>query len=177
MNALRLSPVIILFLICCKTSAQVDSIKGSSSLMLQFWGPELLGLSLNYNVNPSFSLNAGIGLNIDMHLGANYYLLDRTKSRSSLYVGGQLVYYRELEDFLGLDFGSLYDTSENTYNGDTQIGLYLPIGYEFLGRRGFTAQAEIGYNLVGKDWDQGNTLPLIGAIRIGYTFRRSNAHE
>ena len=38
-------------------------------------------------------------------------------------------------------------------------------------KKGFTIQLDVGPNLIGKDWGQTNTAPIMGSFKIGYTFR------
>ena len=126
------------------------------SLMGQLWGPEILGGHLNFFLHDRLSINFGIGLNFDTHIGSNVYLKNRNSSARSLYVGAQVIHYRQF-----LLSGS---------NAETQLGIYLPLGYESVSSRGFTFQIEVGPNFVSKDWSQTNTLPLIASVRIGKTF-------
>ncbi len=125
--------------------------------MGQLWGPEILGGHLNFFLHDHLSINVGIGLNFDAHLGSNVYLKNRNSSARSLYVGAQFIQYRE---FLFSGSGA-----------ETQLGIYLPLGYESVSSSGFTFQIDVGPNFVSKDWSQTNTLPLIGSVRIGKTFR------
>lgn len=166
----KLSLVFIIFFLGLSTNLLMsqgnsDKIKGSSSLMLQVFGPELLGVHYNYYVTYRISINAGIGLNMDVHLGSNFYLKNRSKSSSSLFLGAQIIAYREYH-LLGNFFGGP-DTQH-----DTQIGLYIPFGYEYLGKKGFTLQVDIGPNFVKEDWGQTNTIPFFGSLKIGYTFKK-----
>ncbi len=129
------------------------------SLMGQLWGPEILGGHLNFFLHDRLSINFGIGLNFDAHLGSNVYLKNRNSSARSLYVGAQVIHYRQF-----LLSGS---------NAETQLGIYLPLGYESVSSSGFTFQIEAGPNFVSKDWSQTNTLPFIASVRIGKTFGES----
>lgn len=162
----KLSLVFIIFFLGLSTNLLMsqensNKIKGSSSLMLQVIGPEVLGVHYNYYVTYRISINAGIGFNMDVHLGSNFYLKNRSKSSSSLFLGAQIIAYRAFHPF-GPYFG----------DHDTQMGLYIPFGYEYLGKKGFTLQVDIGPNFVKEDWGQTNTIPFFGSLKIGYTFKK-----
>jgi hypothetical protein len=164
---MKISPftllVSLLFLntLILRGQALQPEVKGSTSLMLQLWGPEVLGIHLNHNISPRISLNLGVGLLLDAHLGANYYFTNRSHRKSSFYAGAQLAYIHEyLFDFW------------NSRSAATQLEVYLPIGYEYLGRRGFTFQADLGPNFVNEDWDQSNSLPFYGSIKVGISLFR-----
>jgi hypothetical protein len=121
----------------------------------QLWGPEILGFHLNFLPHDHLSVNLGIGLNFDTHVGANVYLKDRNSAARSLYIGAQVIHYQQ---FLFSGSGA-----------DTQLGIYLPLGYESVSSGGFTIQIESGPNFVSKDWSQSNTLPFIASVRLGKT--------
>ena len=76
-------------------TAQADSttVKGTPAFFLQLYGPEILGLHVNYNISKRFSVNTGIGLNADFHLGSNYYVTNRKPGNFSLYSGFQFISY------------------------------------------------------------------------------------
>ena len=135
-------------------------LKGSTSLMGQLWGAEVVGVHINHNLDHRVSINAGVGVLLDAHLGTNVYLTQRTNKKASFYIGAQLT----LTNSVNL-FGS---------SSESQWGAYLPIGYEYLSLKGFTVQVDIGPNFVENDWDQINTLPFMGSIKLGYTFRKKS---
>jgi len=143
-----------------KTIAQ-DSlyINNSPAFYLQFFGPEILGIHFNMNAGRKFSVNAGIGGNVDYHLGMNYYFGNRSVSKSSLYAGIQICSLREINIF-----GSSGDY-------ERQAGFYIPIGYEYVAKKGFSIQIDAGPNFVKDDWEQGNTYPFLGSIKVGYVIR------
>ncbi len=154
--------------------AQEDSnhTKKSTSLMLQFYGPEVLGVHVNHNASKRISLNLGLGVDLDLHLGTNAYLTDRDLKRFAWYGGGQMYWIRKTEGFINTDFfGSMSTGSYTTDKRESQVGVYFPIGFEYIARKGFTIQADVGPNLVSDDWSQVNTAPINGSFKIGYTFR------
>ncbi len=136
---------------------QSDSASSSKRLSIlgQLWGPEILGVHLNLLLHDRLSVNFGTGLNFDAHVGWNVYLKNRNSSARSLYVGAQVIQYRQ---FLFSGSGA-----------DTQLGIYLPLGYESVSSGGFTIQMEVGPNFVSKDWSQRNTRPFIASVKIGKT--------
>ena len=153
------------------TAQQVNSdIKGSTSLMLQFFGPEALGINLNHNASQRVSLNAGLGADLGIHIGANAYLTDRSLKHFAWYGGVQLYLIREFQFSTGNIFGS-WGSSSTTNKRESQAGIYFPIGFEYIAKKGFTVQMDVGPNLVGKDWAQTNTAPIMGSLKIGYTFK------
>jgi hypothetical protein len=156
--------LIFTFSIPTKLTAQNDtsSFKSRSSLLFELFGPELMGGYFNYFISNRISANLGIGLDLDFHLGSNIYLVRRNKLRHSIYLGGQIIYYRKSTmSFIG--FGG-------PIKPDHQIGFYLPIGYEYISKKGFTLQIDLGPNFVSRDWDQSNTKPILFSFKIGKTF-------
>lgn len=137
-------------------------VKRSTSIMLQLWGPEVLGIHINHNISPRVSVNLGVGVLLDAHLGANYYFTNRYQRKSSFYAGAQMAYIHEFQLF------------GDSGGADTQLEVYLPIGYEYLGRRGFTFQADVGPNFANEDWGQSNNLPFYGSIKVGISIFRKN---
>jgi hypothetical protein len=153
--------LIFTFSIQRKLGAQSDtsSFKGKSSFLFELGGPELLGGYFNYFLNNRISANVGLGIDLDCHLGTNLYLIRRNKSRHSIYLGGQIAYYRKLT-WLTIGFGGPIEP-------DDQFGFYLPLGYEYVAKSNFTLQVDLGPNFVSKDWGQSNTYPLLFSIKIG----------
>ncbi|MBP7238960.1 MAG: hypothetical protein KBA14_01940 [Saprospiraceae bacterium] len=149
------------FLITLDLSAQdeMGTLKGSPAIFLQLYGPEILGLHINYNISNHFSANTGIGLNADFHIGSNYYITKRKLGHFSIYSGFQLISYHEFS----------YSGSSG---GDRQNGLYIPVGFEYVAHRGFTMQLDIGPNFYKYDYAQRNTVPFFGSLKIGITFLR-----
>lgn len=143
--------------------------KKSTSLMLQFYGPEALGVHVNQNITRSIALNFGLGLDLGAHLGMNAYLTNRNQKRFAWYGGVQTYFIREFT----LNSGNLFGSSgvSESQKRDSQLGVYIPIGFEYIANKGFTLQLDIGPNLVGEDWGQSNTAPVMGSLKIGYTFR------
>lgn len=130
-------------------------------LFAQAWGPEVIGVHVAYSLSNRVGLNTGLGLNMDAHLGTSVYLLSRAKHQTSIYIGVQAITYREY-----LLFGS----SE----AERQLGIYCPIGVEYIAVEGFTVQVEVGPNFVQEDWEQVNTFPFMASLKIGYTFKRGS---
>ena len=157
--------------------AQQDSshIKKSTSLMLQFLGPEALGIHVNHNASKRISLNLGIGANLDAHLDVNAYINDRDLSSFSFYGGLQVYLLREFRFSTGNIFGSMGSSSSmgssTTNKRELQVGLYIPVGVEYIAKKGFSIQLDIGPNFIGEDWGQTNTAPIMGSLKVGYTFR------
>lgn len=133
--------------------------KGTPAFFLQLYGPEILGLHVNYNISNRFSVNTGIGLNADFHIGSNYYVTKRKPGNFSLYTGFQFISYHAFS----------YSGSSG---GERQKGLYIPVGCEYVAHRGFTIQLDIGPNFYKYDYDQRNTVPFFGSLKIGITFLR-----
>ena len=141
----------------CKAQADSNNLF-RASLLFQGGGPEILGVGQNLLLGRHFSVNWGIGINLDWHIGMNGYLIDRTKSRTAVYAGWQFISLKEAS----------FDSNDD---GAKQVGIYFPIGVEYMAPRGFTFQVEFGPNFVKHDWDdQGNTGPFLFTLRIGKTF-------
>ena len=146
--------ILVFFLLICSdtNSSAQDSThhKASTYLSAQILGPEVIGFNININLHHRLSLNLGMGINIDFHVGSNYYITDRRKGHHSLFVGAQLTSIREFRD------------------SKRQLGAYLPLGYEFLGKKGFMFQLEAGPNFVKDDFGgQTNAHKFNFAVRIG----------
>lgn len=135
-------------------------LKGSTSLMGQFWGIESVGFNLSHNINHRVSINGGLGVLLDYHLGTNFYLTDRRKKKSSFYLGVQIGSVRQV---------SIFGSSD-----ESQLGIYVPLGFEYISSNGFTFQIDIGPNFVKEDWAQINTYPFLGSLKIGYTFKKKS---
>ncbi len=136
----------------------VPDLKGSTAVVGQLWGIETIGLNINHNINHRVSINAGLGILLDLHLGANLYLTNRTKKKTSFYIGTQVGLIRQI---------SIFGSSD-----ESQLGIYAPIGFEYIALKGFTILVDIGPNFVKEDWDQISTFPIMGSLKIGYTFRK-----
>ena len=84
----------------------------------------------------------------------------------------RVYWIRKAEPFINTDFfGSMGSTSYTDNKRESQVGVYFPIGFEYIAKKGFTLQIDIGPNLVGKDWAQTSTAPIVGSFKIGYTFK------
>ena len=129
---------------------------GKVSVLGQLLGPELLGISTNVYVSNRLAITTGIGLNANLHAGLNYYLFDRSLSRTTFYVGFQIITVKEYDEF----------NSEET---EQLAGIYFPIGMEFISPKGFTLQVEAGPNILNGNGEQANTGPFQIAFRIGKT--------
>ncbi len=172
---LRNSMIFLVLLLVSATKTPViaqqatSETKKATSLMLQFFGPEALGIHVNHNASQRVSLNAGLGADLGVHIGANAYLTDRTLKRFAWYGGVQLYVIREFQFYAGNIFGSTGSSAGN--KRETQIGVYIPVGFEYMAKKGFTLQLDIGPNLIKEDWGQTNTAIIMGSLKIGYTFR------
>lgn len=148
---------------------KTNSFVQSTSLMGQLFGPEAAGVHLNQNLEKRFSLNVGIGFGLDAHLGFNVYLNNRDIKRFAWFTGLQAYLIHEVS------FGSINIFGDSGSSGrdkrDSQAGLYVPIGFEYIAKNGFTIQLDLGPNFVQHDWGQTNTAPIMGSFKIGYTFR------
>lgn len=127
-----------------------------SAFLIQFWGPEILGFHFILNPLNRISINMGLGLFGNMHLGINYYFIDRTRSTSSIYIGSQFALVQKF-----ILFGT---------GGEGQLGMYIPLGYEYMARNGFIFQVDFGANIIEKDWGQRNTKPFLASLKIGYAY-------
>lgn len=161
---IRYSTILIMVFILTQNTlnaqSDVPNVKGSTSLLGQVWGLEILGINVNHNLNHWLSLNAGVGIGLQFHLGANFYLNKRTEKRTSFFIGAQTGLIREY--YLSGEFG------------DSQLAIYLPIGFEYRASKGFTIQLDVGPNFVKNDWSQSNTSSFLASIKIGYTFRKKS---
>ena len=146
-----------------------DDTEKSTSLMLQFFGPEALGIHINHNASQRFSLNLGLGAGLDAHIGLNAYLTKRDLKRFAWYGGLQVFIIREVQLISGNLFGSM--GSSTTNKRESQVGVYIPIGFEYIAKKGFTIQLDVGPNFVKDDWGQTNTASYMGSLKIGYTFK------
>jgi hypothetical protein len=145
--------ICLLFFVSLK--AQNDSVKfaGRPSFYLQAWGPEGLGAHFNIYLSNRMSLNAGLGFNIDAHIGTNFYFTKRNKSKGAFYAGTQFCSYRIFKfNFTGKE---------------RQLAIYFPVGYEYIGKKGFSFQIDIGPNIIQKNWGQYNSLPILASLKIG----------
>ncbi len=142
--------------------AQNDSLDfyDATGIYVEGFGPSLFGLNANYYLGNRVSFNLGAGINLDLHLGANLYLINRARSNHSLYISGQVCMIRELTMPLYVNISSK----------KKQTGLFVPLGYEFVGNKGFSVQLECGPNFVNEDYGQTNTKPVVFLIRLGKTF-------
>lgn len=147
---------------------QATTTSTSTSLMLQFFGPEALGIHVNHNTNDRFSMNIGLGLGLDAHIGVNVYPSRQNSRPISWYGGLQLFIVSQVS----IGSIALFGTgSSGSSKKDSQIGAYIPIGLEYVAKKNFTIQVDIGPNFVKEDWDQTNTGTFMGSLKIGYTFR------
>ena len=154
--------VIFLFLfnpVWLYAQSDTSGFKGKTALMLDLFGPELVGGYVNYYTGNRISVNAGIGINLSLHLGTNVYLIKRNNSRHSVYLGGQIAFLRMLTMNLG-PYGKPPEP-------DSQAGFYIPAGYEYIGKKKLIIQVDVGPNFVAENWDQFNTYPVIFSIKIG----------
>lgn len=151
-------------LFCVDLFAQKESInfKGSKSIFLQLFGPEVLGAHFNSNLNNRISVNAGLGLGLAYHLGSNIYFRNTGNSRlSRFYLGFQVFSIRSVNPFGG-------------FNEDRQVGLYIPVGYEYVSKNWFSFQVDLGPNFVEEDWSQYNTGKFYGSFKFGGFFSRKD---
>ncbi len=111
----------------------------------------MLGGHFNVYLNNRISVNVGLGINLDAHIGSNFNF-NRTKY-SSIIVGVQVCSYNKF-----------------TFSGSSrirQLGIYIPLGFEYYADKGFTLQIDFGPNFVKEDWEQSNTSPFLISIKIG----------
>lgn len=171
-NVLLIALMLLLFLfLCLKQSLGQDSkpteptLKNSVSLCFSLFGPEYVGSYINYYLSNRVSVNGGLGFNLDFHVGMNYYFSKRETRGSSFYLGLQATRYRRYDI---LNFLNLTKTEPLT-----QLGLYLPIGFEYAGRKGIVFQFEAGPNFVSDQWYGNdnrlgyNTFPVMISFKIG----------
>ncbi len=147
----------IFLLFSANLNAQQDSTKfgGRPSFYLQAWGPEGLGAHFNIFLSNRISLNAGLGFNIDAHIGTNFYFSKRNLSKGAFYAGAQFCSYRIFKfNFTGKE---------------RQLAIYFPLGYEYISEKGFSFQVDIGPNIFQKDWGQFNTFPIMASLKIGFS--------
>lgn len=134
-----------------------DSLPRRLSLLAELGGPEGLGVYAGYYVTDALALTVGVGLNFDAHLGMQLYFGGHTRSAHSVYAGAHFVICNQ------------YVLAGPA--GDRQGGVFIPLGYEYLARGGFTLQVEVGPNFVGTHWSQVNTRRILASIRLGKTWR------
>lgn len=152
----------ILLILCALTSAKIkaqdipENPKARNSLSFQLFGPELLGLYYNHYLSDHLSLNAGIGIGGNSHIGFNYYPFDISAAR--FYLGGQACLLTEIDlESIASNYGS-------------QAAVYFPVGIQVTAPKGFTLHFEGGYNIFREDYSQRNTQPFLYTIRIGKTW-------
>ena len=127
-----------------------SSSKKELSILGQLWGPEVLGGYVNYYLNNRISINVGFGLNFDAHVGSNIYLVNRNSPAHSFYIGAQAITYNKF----------FFSGRANT---ERQVGIYIPLGYEYVARGGFTLQIDVGPNFCerGLEPDQHSSLSCL----------------
>jgi hypothetical protein len=158
---LKVSLVFIVFVFLSASAfAQSDSIsyKGRGSFYAQFMGPEVAGIHVNIFLSNLVSLNFGAGFNLDAHVGLNCYPLNRTRSASAVFVGVQACTIQKFT----------FDFSSNT----RQFVVYVPVGYEFIGKKGLSLQFDIGPNFAQYNWSQNNTMGFNASLRIGISTKQ-----
>jgi predicted RNA-binding protein with TRAM domain len=89
-------------------------------------------------------------------------ILKLKKSRHHLFAGIELTTVQQVEPF-----------ADKMWSGVRQFGIYLPVGYQLIGKKGFTLQVDIGPNFVNENWGQINTSPILGSIKLGITPKKS----
>jgi len=142
------------------SQSESSAFKGSTSFLFHLGVPELLGLEINHYLNNRISLNLGLGYTANCHAGTNFYLVERSHSPSSVYTGFQLVLFN--------------DSYVPGGEGEKWRGIYLPLGYEYVGGKGFTFQLDLGPCFFGKKYftqDTPSTF-LFWSIKIGKTIKR-----
>jgi hypothetical protein len=139
-----------------KANGIPDNAGPKSCLALQLFGPEALGLYYNHYLTKYVSVNAGIGLGGNAHLGSNFYPI---KVRpATIYVGLQVCRLTRINlNSLGKNYGG-------------QAGLYFPIGVQLTSAEGITLMFEGGYNWFKDDYYQRNTQPFLFTFRVGKTW-------
>jgi hypothetical protein len=134
--------------------------KGSTSLLFHLGVPELVGLEVNHYLNNRLSINLGLGFTLNCHAGSNFYLVERSHSPSSVYTGFQLVLYNDSYVLGG--------------EGEKWRGIYIPIGYEYVGRKGLTFQLDLGPCFFERKYFASDTPStyFFCSIKIGKTIKR-----
>ena len=135
--------------------AQKDStnFKGRTSILLEIGGPEMLGVHFSGYLNNRISANAGLGVGLGYHIGTNFNF-NRSKY-SSIIIGVQVFSIRSFNPFSG------------SFNTERQLGIYIPLGFEYYAEKGFTMQIDFGPNFVKEDWGQLNTSSFLISVKIG----------
>lgn len=160
LSCILLSPVYLF------SQSEPSAFKGRTSFLFHLGLPEIGGLEVNHYLNNRLSLNLGLGYTANFHLGTNFYLVERSNSPSSVYTGFKFVGYNDSYVFGG--------------EGEKWLGIYLPLGYEFVGGKGFTFQLDLGPCFFEKKYftDDTPSAYLFWSVKIGKTIkRRTNAKQ
>jgi hypothetical protein len=152
--------IIILSSVNFMAQEDTNDFKGRTSFLLHAGTPEFFGLYLNHYLNNRFSLNAGLGYTSNFHLGTNFYIIERNLSSSSLYAGAQFVSYDDSYEFGG---GPDYER---------HLGVFIPVGYEYVGKKKFTFQIDIGPAFLEKKSSESKSVFIFFAFKFGITTKR-----
>lgn len=136
-----------------------DYERGTWSSYIQLGGPQIIGLHFDNQVGKRVSLNGSIGVLGDFSIGPNYYLIRK----------GEFGHHM----FMSVKFGAVREIELFSSGGDFNAGVYVPIGWEYKGPKGFAFQLEAGANFT-KDLGQANTTPVLVALRIGRSSKRKS---
>jgi len=141
------------------SQTEAPSFKGRTSFLFKIGTPEGIGLDLNHYLNNRFSLNLGYGYTGNCHTGTNLYLIKRDHSASSVYTGMQFVLFSDSYVFENFD--------------KKWRGAYIPVGYEYVGKKGFTFQLDLGPCFFEKKYFTHDTPStyLFWTVKIGITIK------
>jgi hypothetical protein len=142
------------------SQTESSAFKGRTSFLFDIGSSKIVGLDVNHYLNNRLSLNLGLGYTANFHIGTNFYIIERSHSPSSIYTGLQFVGYNDSYEFGG--------------EGEKWLGIYLPLGYEYVGQKGFTFQLDLGPSFFGKKYFTGDTPStyFFWSIKVGKTFKR-----
>ncbi len=111
----------------------------------------ILSVSLDYFVTPTLNIGIGFGI-IGFYAGAKYHFRgDIDNLKWSPYVGVS-----------GVALGAL--------NGNSTAELYLPLGIQYIGNKGFSISIEAA----ALSFNSYDVFPVWGAIKVGYRFKHKH---
>ena len=124
-------------------------IENPFGLSLNLGGPTyVFSFSADYYVTSTVNIEAGFGL-WGFYGGVTYHFNgDHDEKKWTPYTGGLLFF---IPEFLG---------------DDPYLGLYVPLGMQYLNDGGFTFSAEVA----GRFSEQTNNLTSWAALKVGYHF-------
>jgi hypothetical protein len=140
-------------------------------LCFQLFGPTLLGVHLDYHLLNTLDIELGLGVGLDIQLGARYHLFGNGQlGIFSPYLG---LFVSRIRCFHPGLFGSgMYWGPQNT------LGVYIPVGMEIYAYKSLTFSAEGAYQYTGVDWGQRNTVKgLYFGVRLGFHLEQNRGEE